>query len=182
MEQHTVENGPASPPVKLAVLALELGVSVDEVERELGAAHIFRHGGFRVCSAFEADELTAEYDRRKVEAEAAAQRAGEAARAKHEAGRARAAAERANPESRVQKYGLSTITVSPVGPEGVPAVVAMMSQANADFEGGVMTKRPSRLDWLIGKGEGGSSIGPTREQIHKAAEAKKIARKGKGTS
>jgi hypothetical protein len=73
------------------------------------------------------------------------------------------------------------MTVSPQGPEGVPAVIAMTSQADApDYDGSTMTRRPSRLDWLTGKGEGGASIGPSREQMQKAAEAKKLAKTKKG--
>jgi hypothetical protein len=176
MEQGTPIQPPT--PVQLVALASELGVPVEEVERELTPKNIFRSAaGFQSCTSYSANRLVEKYAARKAEAEAEAKRASEEAKAQHEAARARAIADRANPESRVQQFGLQMMTVSPQGPEGVPAVIAMTSKANDhDFDGGTMTRRPSRLDWLTGKGEGGSSIGPSRKQMEKAAAARKAER------
>jgi hypothetical protein len=182
--QKNSDNTPTQPPapVQLKALALELGVPVEEVERELTPKNIFRSAaGFQSCTSFSANRLVEKYAARKAEAEAEAKRKGEEAKARREADRERAVAARANTESRVQQFGLQVMTVSPQGPEGVPAVIAMTSQANApDYDGSTMTRRPSRLDWLTGKGEGGASIGPSREQMQKAAEAKKLAKTKKG--
>jgi hypothetical protein len=178
MEQNTPTQPPA--PVQLKALALELGVSVEEVERELTPKNIFSSAaGLRSCTSFSANRLVERYAARRAEAEAEAKRASEEALAQHEAARARAIADRANPESRVEKFGIQTITVSPTGPEGVPAVINMTARADKDFDGGTYTKRPGVMDWLTGRGEGGASIGPSPEQIHKTAEAKKLAKKGK---
>jgi hypothetical protein len=158
-----MQNTNTSPPVKLAELALELGLDVDAIEQELGA-DVFRHGGFRCCTAFRAAELIAAHDRRKAEAAAAAERRAEEAEAKREATRARAIAERRNTDSRVQKLGLQTIEITQSGPAGVLPVTAMTAAADKDFDGGTVTPRLSRLDWLLGRGDSGGVIGPTRKK------------------
>jgi hypothetical protein len=55
----------------------------------------------------------------------------------------------------------------------------MTAGADKDFDSGTMTPRPSRLDWLIGRGEGGGVIGPSKREMQKNAQAKKLAKKGK---
>jgi hypothetical protein len=170
-----------TPAVKLAELAVELGVSIADVEHELGAANVFRVSGFRVTTGFRAAELIAEHARRKVEAEADAQRRAEEERARHEARRAHAQAERADTRPRVEHYQIQTLTVEPVDQvEGMLPVQVMTARDDGDFgDGAPMTKRPSRLDWMLGRGDGGSSIGPTPEQIKQAAE-KRAAERTKG--
>jgi hypothetical protein len=178
MEQTNTETAPTSPPVKLAEVAIELGEPVEAIEREIGAHNVFTHGGFRCCTGFQAAQLLERRAKQKAEAEEEARAAGEAARSQHEAARARAVAQRADTRPRVKQFGLSMVTVSPLGPEDVPAVVAMTQRAGgAAYEGSVMTPRPSRLDWLSGNAEGGASIGPSRAQVAKAARQRRDERK-----
>jgi hypothetical protein len=175
MEQSTPIQPPT--PVQLKALALELGVPVEEVERELTPRNIFRSAaGFQSCTSYSANRLVEKYAARKFEAEAEAQRASEEAKARHAASRERASAARKDTSSRVEKFGIQMMTVSPQGPEGVPAVINMTARADKDFDGGTYTKRPGVMDWLTGKGEGGSSIGPSRKQMEKAAAARKAER------
>jgi hypothetical protein len=55
----------------------------------------------------------------------------------------------------------------------IPAAAAMMANAPAEYEGATYTKRPGRLDWMLGRGEGGGQIGPSAEEIRRRAEKKK---------
>jgi hypothetical protein len=175
MEQHTNTEA-TSQPTKLTELAAELGISVDEVAREIGAGNVFRFGGFRCTTGFRASELIAAHDRRRAEAERQAVEASEAAARQHEADRAAAQARRADQSSRVEKFELRSITISPTGPEGLSAVQAMTAGAAADYEGGVATPRPSRLDWMTGAGEGGGTFGPSIKQIREDAKRRKAER------
>lgn len=169
-------------PTPLALIALELGITVEAVEAQLAPRYIFVASGFRCCTPFAAAELLRAHRERKEQAEADAIEAAAAARARHEATRAAARAERANLEPRVQQFGLRTIEVRPDGGDDVPAVAAMMARAGAatEYDGVPSTRRPSRLDWLTGKGEGGASLGPTTEQMKRDALARKQARKDGG--
>jgi hypothetical protein len=168
------------PPVSLAALAIEMGTTIEAVETDL-AGHVFMAGGFRSVTAFKARQVLEDWRRRQAEDEAEAKRQSEAVKASHAAARERAIADRANTESRVEKFGLSTITINP-NPTGVLPVVAMTANADLDFDGATQTPRPSHMDWLTGKAEGGAEIGPSRRQMNANAKAAKAAKKGKGTS
>jgi hypothetical protein len=173
-------------PIQLAAIALELGEPVEAIERALGAERVFRYGNFRCTSAFAASEVIAEYGRRKAQAAAEAAKRSAEALARHEETRAAALAEKQNTEARVVKFDLQTRPIPGYMDAGISPVVQMTAQAGAaDYEGATATPRPSRLDWLTGRGEGGGSLGPSPAAVLKAAaqrRAERKAKKGKGTS
>jgi hypothetical protein len=158
-----------APPVKLAELALELATTVDAIEREMGA-DVFRHGGFRCCSAFRAAELIAEHDRRKEAAAAEAERRAEESRQRQEEQRARAIARRNNPEPQVREMKLETVRVPGFMDAGAPPVARMTAASDRDFgDGSPRTPRLSRMDWLLGKGDSGGLFGPDPRKPKKGA-------------
>jgi hypothetical protein len=120
MEQHTTDTALASPPLALAVMALEMETTVAAVEELVGAGNVFMAGGLRSVTGFKGRQVLEEHHRRKAEAEAeaeaASQRAREEALRRRESQPARAIADRANPESRVQQFGLQTVTINPTAP------------------------------------------------------------------
>jgi hypothetical protein len=168
MEQNTPTQPPA--PVQLKALALELGVPVEEVERELTPRNIFRSAaGFQSCTSFSANRLIEKYAARKAEAEA--RQAATAERV-----RKFTAAKHAEIPKGFTKFGLATTVINPNGDE-TPAVVKMTAAAPApDYEGSTMTRRPSSVDWIAGDAEGGQAIGPSRKQMEEAAAARKQER------
>jgi len=180
-------NTTTSPPIPLAVLALELGTTVEALEQEFRAQDVFTRGGLRSCTAFMASEVIAKYRvkeaKAKAKAEAEAKRQSEEARERREAARARAIAARQDTSPRVEELGLQMLTVRPDGPEGISAAVNMTSKANEGgtvYEGGTYRPVPSKMDWLVGRAEGGASIGPTRKQMAENAKANKQANHPKG--
>lgn len=164
MTDNATTPAPDVEPIRLAEIAMEMETTIDVVERELGAAHIFMHSGFRSTTPFRARALLEEHHRQKAEAARLAARNQERLEKFCEAQRA------AIPKGIVQ-YGLTTTTIDP-GPADVPPVVRMTAGAAADYEGSVMTKRPGRLDWMLGRGEGGGTFGPSAEAIRRRAEKK----------
>lgn len=158
--------------VQVKAVALELGVEPDVVVRDLGD-DVFRSGGFRVCTAAKAAELIERHEARRAEAAArkARRRAEAKARAeeRREAGRARGQAARESArkgESQITKMRIGQLTEI-TGTGDVPAAAAMMADAPPEYEGAAMTSRPSRLDWMMGKAEGGGTIGPVRRPKQK---------------
>jgi hypothetical protein len=134
-------NTTSSPPVKLAELAIELGTTVDAVERELGR-DTFRSGGFRCCTAFRASELIAEHDRRKEARRRLREEVQERIRAKR----------KANPIPPGRRLAV---------PEGVTAAQIMVSaDGRPQYEGGAYRPVPTHLDWTFGNAEGGGTFGP----------------------
>jgi len=172
-----MESTPKSPPVRLVDLASELGIPVEDLE--IDARDIFQDApGFRVCTSFTASRTLELHRARQAKAQALAARANERTKA---AGRRLHAdisggVERdGDPSNRVQELSLqfAKIDVSPI-----PAIPAMMAaEPPPVYEGSTATPRPSRLDWLTGKGEGAGTIGPSREQIQRDAKARKGAGK-----
>jgi len=151
-------------------LASELGIPVEDLE--IDARDVFQDApGFRVCTSFTASRTLELHRGRQAKALALAAKNNERTKA---AGRRLHADLGAgvegggDPGSKVQRLGLEflTLDVSPV-----PAAAAMMAKAEPpEYDGAVSTPRPSRLDWLTGKGEGAGTIGPSREQIQRDAK------------
>jgi hypothetical protein len=162
--------------VPLAVLAMQLSEPLEAIEAEL-AGHAFKVGGLKVVSAFRAAEFIAENERRQVQAAAEAAKRSAEALARHEETRAAAQAERANQEPRIMKFDIATRPIPGFKDAGGLPVERMTASAATDYEGATSTERPSRLDWLTGKGEGGSSFGPTPGQMLRDALARRDARK-----
>jgi hypothetical protein len=172
------ETAPASPPVSvsvsLAAIAMEMDTTVAAVESQVDPGDVFMVGGFRSITAFKARQLLEAHAERKAENE---RRAAENA----ERTRKYCAEAHASIPKSFTKYGLDTVAINP-GTDGVLPVVAMTAGADPEYEGSTMTRRPSVVDWISGKGEGGREIGPTRAEMQKAAKAAKAAKgKGKGT-
>jgi hypothetical protein len=159
-----------APPVKLAELAMELGAPVDAIEQEIGA-DVFRHGGFRCCSAFRASELIAEHDRRKGEAAAEAERRAEESRRSQAESRARAIARKNNPTPQVEEMKLETTRVPGFMDAGALPVARMAAASDRDFgDGSPRTPRLTRMDWLLGKGaDTGGTFGPDPRKRKKGA-------------
>ena len=167
-----MENNTRSQPIRLVDLASELGCEVGDLE--IDARDIFQDApGFRVCTSFTASRVLEIHRARQAKAEVLAAKNNE---------RTKAAVDRlhadisggverdGDPGNRVQKLGLEFATVN-VNP--VPAAAAMMAKAEPpEYDGAVSTPRPSRLDWLTGRGEGAGTIGPTREQIQRDAKTR----------
>jgi len=154
-------------------LASELGVPIEDLE--IDARDIFQDApGFRVVTSFTASRTLELHRSREAKAQATARRNNQ--RVKDAVDRLHAdlaeGVEGADgdPGSKVEKLGLEflTLNVSPV-----PAAAAMMAKAEPpQYEGSVSTPRPSRLDWMLGRGEGAGTIGPTREQIQRDAKTR----------
>lgn len=164
--------------VKLALLALELDTTVEAVARHLGQEVLCDGAGFRVCAASRAAELITAHERREREAAARAERRASEARARaaeqRQAGVERGQAFResaAKGESQIKKMEISQVTEIPGMADVPPAVAVMTADAPVEYEGGTMTPRPSRLDWMTGKAEGGGSFGPPPRRRAAAEEA-----------
>jgi len=165
-----MENSTKSPPVRLESLAAELNIPLANLE--IDTRDIFRDAtGFRVCTAFTASRVLEIHRGRQAKAEALAARNNELSRRAVDRLHAdiSGGVERdGDPSNRVQKLNLEFATVD-VNP--VPAVAKMLaSEPPPQYEGGVSTPRPSRLDWLTGRGEGAGDFGPSREQIQRDAK------------
>jgi hypothetical protein len=174
--------------VQVKALALELGVEPEVVERELGDG-VFRHGGFRVCSAAKAAALIEQHEARRLEAEDRAKesakrkaRAAEEARARRAASQARGQRLRASAargETRVVEMQVAEST--PVrGLDDLPDACALARMGSAaEYLGGTVTARPSALDWTLGRGEGGGVFGPSPEDRDRQRAARRLNRAAK---
>ncbi len=172
MQENTT--APASPPMALAVLALEMETTVEALEREVGADNVFMHGGLRSVTGFRARELAEAHHARKAEAARLAKRNQEQLQAYH-------AAQHAAIPKGFTKFEMGRVTIEPGGGDGVPAVVRMTAGSDKTFEGGTYTKRPGKFDWLLGRGEGGEQIGPTKRQLAEhIKEQKALNKKARG--
>jgi hypothetical protein len=150
--------------VTLAAIALELGTTVDDLERQVGA-DVFRDAaGFRSVTRFKASLLIAEHGRRNAEAERLAAENQERTRQAIDRARARTA-------KTFQQFGLTTTTID-LGPGDVLPVQAMTAAADLDFDGATRTPRLSRIDWLSGKGDTGGELGPNPAPRRKKGGAK----------
>lgn len=169
MRQNT--ETPTAPPVKVAALALELEAAPDALVREIGAENVFMAGGFRCVTAFRAREMAeAHHAKKEKAAEVAARNEEQVKKTVREA--------HARIPKGFQKFEIATARIEPAG-DGVPAAARMMAQADPpDYDGATMTRRPSKFDWLTGKGDDGATIGPSREEIQ-AAGKKRGKKRGK---
>jgi len=166
-----METTPTPPsPVRLVDLAAELGTTPEDLG--IPARDTFTDSiGFKVCTAFKASQVLKAHRERQAREQALAARNNE---------RTRAAVDRlhadisggverdGDPGSKVQALNLEflTLDVSPI-----PAAASMLAkEPPPEYDGAVSTPRPSRLDWLTGRGEGAGTIGPTREQIQRDAK------------
>jgi len=151
-------------------LASELGIPVEDLE--IDARDVFRDAvGFKVTTAFNASRTLELHRAREAKAQALAASNNARTRAavdRLHADLAEGVERDGDPGSKVQALGLEflTLDVSPI-----PAVAKMLaSSPPPEYQGAVSTPRPSRLDWLTGKGEGAGTIGPSREQIQRDAK------------
>jgi len=144
-------------------LAAELGVPVEELERELGR-DVFRRGGFRCCTAYMAEETIAAHARRRERATAAERR-----KAAERRERFRKLAEQ-NPVRRGVKVEV---------PEDMLPVQCITGPAEYD---GTYTARPSVGDWLFEGGEGGATFGPTPAQKLEQKARRERNRRHRGKS
>jgi hypothetical protein len=138
-------------PVRLALLSIETGRSIEDVEREIGP-DAFRVGGFRCCTAFRASEFLAEHERRQEAAEAAQRRQAADLRERHAKLR----------QKRPVRPGVPLQV-----PEDMRPVQLVTGPAEYD---GAHTQVPSAADWLFNAPEGGGLIGPTPMQLLEHAE------------
>lgn len=163
-----MENSTKSPPVRLVDLASELGIPVEDLK--IDARDVFVDAvGFRVTTGFMASRVLEIHRAREAKTRARAEQNNAQVQAAHR--RAQASIGKG-----VEKLSLNfaTIDVSPI-----PAGAAMLAREPVpEYEGSTMTKRPSRLDWLTGKGEGGGTFGPTRSQVRRTAQEKKREKGG----
>lgn len=155
---------PHREPVPLGLLALELGTTVDELEKELGQDVWRDAAGLRVVTRFTAAETIKEHARRKEVAEASRRRESAERRARHAKIR----------EKRPVGRGV------PAGPEGVPAVAMLTAGAippHIEFGGVPPVDKAAAL---FGEFERGGVFGPTAEDVARqraAREKRRVQRK-----
>jgi hypothetical protein len=143
-------------PVRLALLSIETGRSIEDVEREIGP-DAFRAGGFRCCTAFRASEFLAEHERRQEAAKAAQRRQAADLRARHAEIRRKRPVARGVPHEPLEGLTLAEVMTSADGPPR--------------YDDGIYVPAPSAVDYAFGVGvDEGGTFGPTPMQLLEQAE------------